>query len=232
MLDASQDIGGLSRVELLMSLPFGPGRQAADGVSVHSGRRSEKLLLGRDARRASGVLFEAPREAGDRKGNVPSVLSRVHAEILPGKEPGEAFLRDLASTNGSWVLGKGRVSPEDVDGEALRSGDEISLGVDPATWRGARVSPEDFRFLFRIEMPSPKRQRITAFSAPAANAPAAEVVKEPGPVVAEDLPSAAELIAALDPEEMTEKKMRRKILLSEVEIHGSFCSLVLCICAD
>lgn len=88
--------------------------------------------------------------------------------------------------------------------------------------------------------PSPKRQRITAFSAPAANAPAAEVVKEPGPVVAEDLPSAAELIAALDPEEMTEKKMRRKILLSEVEgegimrmwIHGSFCSLVLCICAD
>lgn len=56
--------------------------------------------------------------------------------------------------------------------------------------------------------PSPKRQRITAFSAPAANAPAGtEVVPpEPDPVVAEDLPSAAEVIAALDPEEMTEKK--------------------------
>lgn len=61
--------------------------------------------------------------------------------------------------------------------------------------------------------PSPKRQRIATVSASPVNAPAAAVVKEPS-VVAEDLPSAAEVIAAL--EEMTEK-LRRKILLSEVD---------------
>lgn len=87
--------------------------------------------------------------------------------------------------------------------------------------------------------PSPKRQRITAFSAPAEkNAPAAEVVPPEPSVVAEDLPSAAELIAALDRNDR--KKMRRKILrrqkliegIMRMWIHGSFCSLVLCIFAD
>lgn len=29
-----------------------------------------------------------------------------------------ALRRDLGSTNGTWVLGKGRVQPQDVEGEA------------------------------------------------------------------------------------------------------------------
>eukprot|EP00913_Durusdinium_trenchii_P029222 g27394.t2 len=141
----------------LRKLPDGPGGRLG-GVGVHSGRRSEKLLLGRDARRASGLLMEAEREGS-------SVVSRVHAEILPGRQPGEAFLRDLASTNGSWVLGKGKVSPEDVEGEVLASGDEISLGVDPGSWQGG-PDPSDFRFLFRIEMRGrPGRHRGGAWKA-------------------------------------------------------------------
>ena len=39
--------------------------------------------------------------------------------------------RDLGSTNGTWVLGKGRVSPQDVDGEArgdFSAGAETRMG--------------------------------------------------------------------------------------------------------
>ncbi|CAK9043870.1 FHA domain-containing protein [Durusdinium trenchii] len=179
----------------LRRLPDGPGGRLG-GVGVHSGRRSEKLLLGRDARRASGLLMEAEREGS-------SVVSRVHAEILPGRQPGEAFLRDLASTNGSWVLGKGKVSPEDVEGEVLASGDEISLGVDPGSWQGG-PDPSDFRFLFRIEMPSPKRRRTGG----TADRPAVQPdLPQPPPAASprtlavaatKDLPSAAETIAALE----------------------------------
>ncbi|CAJ1415450.1 unnamed protein product [Effrenium voratum] len=176
------------------TLPSGP-EAPAGAVSVHSGRRSEKLLLGRDPRRAAGLLeAEQAQEA--------SVISRVHAEIIPGQKPGEAYLRDLGSTNGSWVVGRGRVSPDDVEGEALASGDAISLGVDPVTWQGAEGS-RDFRFLFFVEMPARSLPAVGAV-APKAGSPGPKVAagspaSEPEPE--EELPTAAAVIAALDEEE-------------------------------
>eukprot|EP00435_Cladocopium_sp_Y103_P002839 s4514_g1.t1 len=168
----------------------------------------------RATQRASGLVLEASGAAQSGPKSHKSVLSRLHAEIIPGRQPCEAFLRDLGSTNGTWVLGKGRVNPQDVDGEALASGDEISLGVDPATWQGSGPpDPEDFRFLFRVEMhldssarvedpkPSPKRRRLSAGVPPNPTAPH-PTVPSPSPS-AEALPSAAETIAALEMEEKT-----------------------------
>ncbi|CAJ1395465.1 unnamed protein product [Effrenium voratum] len=188
----------------LRTLPSGP-EAPAGAVSVHSGRRSEKLLLGRDPRRAAGLLeAEQAQEA--------SVISRVHAEIIPGQKPGEAYLRDLGSTNGSWVVGRGRVSPDDVEGEALASGDAISLGVDPVTWQGAEGS-RDFRFLFFVEMPARSLPAVGAV-APKAGSPGPKVAagspaSEPEPE--EELPTAAAVIAALDEEEQQNVVWSRRV---------------------
>lgn len=177
----------------LRSLPEGPGGAMGD-VSVHSGRRSQKLVLGRDPRRASALLLEADRL------QETSVISRVHAELIPGSQPGEAFVRDLGSTNGSWILGRGRICAQNVEMEVLCGGDEISLGVDPSTWQEGHSTPS-YRFLYRVEMPT-KRRRTEAAETPSPAPEPEELAEEqdPEPPLNEEpvFPSAAAAIAALE----------------------------------
>eukprot|EP00439_Symbiodinium_sp_Y106_P072713 s3589_g13.t1 len=184
----------------LRSLPQGPGGAMGD-VCVHSGRRSQKLVLGRDPRRASALLLEADRL------QETSVISRVHAELIPGSQPGEAFVRDLGSTNGSWILGRGRICPQNVEMEVLCCGDELSLGVDPSTWqegidtKGSGHGNQNYRFLYRVEMPTKRRRTETAETpSPAPEAEELEQEQDPEPPANEEsvFPSAAAAIAALE----------------------------------
>lgn len=82
------------------------------------GGASNRVYLGRDP--ACGLTFSDPS------------LSRRHAEVF--LEGGYAFIRDLGSSNGTWVDGQ-LVGPQPVQ---LRPGQTIYLGMVPlvASWQG------------------------------------------------------------------------------------------------
>ncbi|KAG0206350.1 hypothetical protein BGX28_002204 [Mortierella sp. GBA30] len=64
------------------------------------------------------------------------VLSRVHAEVW--SEHGKVYLRDLKSSNGTFLNGK-RLSPESVQSEAfvLNQNDSLEFGIDIMDENGA-----------------------------------------------------------------------------------------------
>ncbi|CAO3570619.1 unnamed protein product [Mortierella alpina] len=64
------------------------------------------------------------------------VLSRVHAEVW--SENGKVFLRDLKSSNGTFLNGK-RLSPESVESEpfVLNQNDNLEFGIDIMDENGA-----------------------------------------------------------------------------------------------
>ncbi|KAF9578048.1 hypothetical protein BGW38_006376, partial [Lunasporangiospora selenospora] len=64
------------------------------------------------------------------------VLSRVHAEVWA--ENGKVFIRDLKSSNGTFLNGK-RLSPEGVESEpfVLNQGDSLAFGIDIMDENGA-----------------------------------------------------------------------------------------------
>lgn len=59
------------------------------------------------------------------------VLSRQHAEVWAEKGTGKVWIRDIKSSNGTFVNGQ-RLSPENQDSDAqeLRSEDVLELGID------------------------------------------------------------------------------------------------------
>lgn len=172
----------------LRHLPLGPGRRLGERclhASTTVAGTGQRLLIGRDpGRTPDGML------AGGSSGGEAPIISRLHAEVLPAGRPGEAILRDLGSTNGSFVLGRGRVCAKDVDGEVLVAGDQVSFGVDPAPWSRPGSAICDFRFLYVVEMPG--QQLDIAASAQQDQAPSNSESLEQSP----QLPSAAEAIAA------------------------------------
>jgi hypothetical protein len=59
------------------------------------------------------------------------VLSRQHAEIHADRQTGKVFIRDIKSSNGTFVNGM-RLSPENRESEPheLATGDHLELGID------------------------------------------------------------------------------------------------------
>ncbi|MEZ4367722.1 MAG: FHA domain-containing protein [Kofleriaceae bacterium] len=110
--------------------------------------------------------------------HVDPTLSRRHAEIW--LENGQTYLRDLGSSNGTWVDGQ----MAGADPIALRPGQQVYLGHVPLglTWQGAagvggatammQAPPELLRLI------EARKQQIAAgtFAAPAAPASASAVM--------------------------------------------------------
>ncbi|KAF9381061.1 hypothetical protein CPC16_010038 [Podila verticillata] len=83
------------------------------------------------------------RQTGVTTAPIPSngyfdskVLSRVHAEVW--SENGKVFIRDLKSSNGTFLNGK-RLCPENVESEPfiLNQGDNLEFGIDILDENGA-----------------------------------------------------------------------------------------------
>ncbi|KAF9563273.1 hypothetical protein EC968_004886 [Mortierella alpina] len=84
------------------------------------------------------------------------VLSRVHAEVW--SENGKVFLRDLKSSNGTFLNGK-RLSPESVESEpfVLNQNDNLEFGIDIMDENGALLHEKVACkiYISRLSYPTP-----------------------------------------------------------------------------
>ncbi|KAF9948025.1 hypothetical protein BGZ72_010003 [Mortierella alpina] len=84
------------------------------------------------------------------------VLSRVHAEVW--SENGKVFLRDLKSSNGTFLNGK-RLSPESVESEpfVLNQNDSLEFGIDIMDENGALLHEKVACkiYISRLSYPTP-----------------------------------------------------------------------------
>ncbi|KAF9937605.1 hypothetical protein BGZ75_008001 [Mortierella antarctica] len=84
------------------------------------------------------------------------VLSRVHAEVW--SENGKVFLRDLKSSNGTFLNGK-RLSPESVESEpvVLSQNDNLEFGIDIMDENGALLHEKVACkiYISRLSYPTP-----------------------------------------------------------------------------
>ncbi|KAG0220455.1 hypothetical protein BGX31_011012 [Mortierella sp. GBA43] len=82
------------------------------------------------------------------------VLSRIHAEVW--SENGKVFIRDLKSSNGTFLNGK-RLCPENVESEpfALNQNDHLEFGIDIMDDNGALLHEKVACKIFISRMPYP-----------------------------------------------------------------------------
>lgn len=132
----------------------------------------------------------------------------IHPRGAPALPP----RRDLASTNGSWVLGKGKVSPEDVEGEAQRCEETADDGRPGDSGSPTQIisNPTDGTvWVSRAIVPRPRGFRRTApdaahgFGSSEAISPrkwtSRRVHKSTGVLVCEVLASGDEISLGVDP---------------------------------
>ena len=123
--------------------------------------RSNRIFIGRDAQVCGLALLDAS-------------LSRRHAEVFV--EGGQTYLRDLGSSNGTWLNGQ----PVTGDATVIGPGQQIYLGTVPllATWHGGAIDggatvamamPPELRAM--LEQRKAAMAQMLAQPAPAAAAP-------------------------------------------------------------